>query len=82
MALAVFKNYVASKHSGMISFFDKEFVKTGIFPSELSRSLHLGFDRRQSVDYGEVWGVGEEEAALGLEEATTFVEAIEAYLKK
>jgi uncharacterized protein (UPF0332 family) len=82
MALAAQKDYVAGKHSGMIAFFDREFVKTGIFPPAFSRSLHLGFDRRQSSDYGEVWAVDEAEAAAGVEEAAAFVREVEAYLKK
>jgi hypothetical protein len=47
----------------------------------LSPSLHLGFDRRQSSDYGEGWTVDEDEASLGLAQAIDFVQAIEAYLK-
>jgi uncharacterized protein (UPF0332 family) len=82
MALAAQKDYVATKHSGMIAFFDKEFIKAGVFPAELSRSLHLGFDRRQSNDYGEVWAVAEEDASAGLDQAIAFVETIEAYLRK
>ncbi len=82
MALAVQEKYVATKHSGMIAFFDKEFIKTKIFPTELSRSLHLGFDRRQSSDYGEVWMVDESEASEGLSQAIDFVHTIETYLNK
>ncbi len=82
MALAVQKNYLTTKHSGLISFFDKEYVKSGVFPAELSRSLHLGFDRRQSSDYGEIWVVDEEEATAGLNQAMAFVQAVEAHLSK
>jgi len=42
----------------------------------------LGFDRRQSSDYGEIWTVDEEEASAGLDQAISFVQAIEAYFKK
>jgi uncharacterized protein (UPF0332 family) len=82
MALAAQKNYAASKHSGMIAFFDKEYIKTKIFPAELSRSLHMGFDRRQASDYGEVWMVDEEEASAGLSQAIDFVQRIDTYLNK
>jgi uncharacterized protein (UPF0332 family) len=44
--------------------------------------LHLGFDRRQASDYGEVWGVNEAEAALALTEAEAFVQVVEDYLNK
>lgn len=81
MALATLKDHVTTKHSGMIAFFDKEFIKTKVFSPELSRALHLGFDRRQSSDYGEIWGISEEEAISAINNATMFVETIEAYLR-
>jgi len=40
-----------SKHSGVISLFDKEFVKTGSFPKEFSKWLHDAFTVRQRSDY-------------------------------
>jgi uncharacterized protein (UPF0332 family) len=42
LALAVYRQEITSKHSGLITFFDREFVKEGAFPKELSKSLHLG----------------------------------------
>jgi uncharacterized protein (UPF0332 family) len=81
LALGVFRQIVLSKHSQTIAFFDKEFVKTGIFPRELSRALHLGFDQRQVNDYGDIWTVAQEEADAVFSDASLFVESIEAYLK-
>jgi uncharacterized protein (UPF0332 family) len=78
----VYKQIVFSKHSQAIAFFDKEFVKTGIFPRELSRSLHLGFDQRQVNDYGDIWAVNQEEAEAIFLEARFFVESVGVYLKK
>ncbi len=54
LALTVLKGRVVSKHGGLIAFFDQEFVKPGIFPKELSKTLHIAFDRRQSNDDGEI----------------------------
>ena len=82
LALGVFKQVVLSKHSQAIAFFDKEFVKTEIFPRELSRSLHLGFDQRQVNDYGDIWTVSQEEAETIYSEARLFVESVDGYLKK
>jgi uncharacterized protein len=81
-ALIVLHNEVTSKHSGAIAFFDREFIKTGIFPKELSRSLHLAFDRRQMNDYGEVSIFSQSDVETALTEAKEFVEAVEEYLKK
>ncbi len=42
---------VPSKHTGVISLFDTEFVLKGIFPQELSRNFHKAFELRQVSDY-------------------------------
>ena len=38
------------KHSGVLSLFDREFVKFGIFAKEYSRHFHQLFDMRQEDD--------------------------------
>jgi uncharacterized protein (UPF0332 family) len=81
LALAASKDVAISKHSHAISFFDKEFIRTGIFPKELSRSIHYGFDERQTNDYGEIWEIERGEAEMALSDAKLFVEKISAYLK-
>lgn len=81
LALAASKEVVVSKHTHAVAFFDKEFVHKGIFPKELSRALHYGFDQRQTSDYGEVWDVERGEAEMALSEAKSFVKAVAAHLK-
>ncbi len=81
LALAVYRQEVTTKHSGAIAFFDREFVKNGIFPKELSKSLHLAFQRRQENDYGEAFEASEEEAQSCINDAQAFITAIEGYLK-
>jgi uncharacterized protein len=70
-----------SKHSGVIAFFDEEFVRKGIFPKELSRYLHFAFERRQNSDYGEIFIVNSEEAVQAIAEAVQFVEKVKNYFK-
>ena len=38
---------IPSKHAGVISLFDREFVKKGIFPKERSKDFHKAFELRQ-----------------------------------
>ena len=71
-----------SKHSGVMGLFDREFVKTGIFSKELSRSLHRAFDERQAGDYGEMLMPDQELAANLLAQARVFVDEIKAQLAK
>ena len=80
LALLATRRLGTSKHSGALTLFDREFVKTGEFPRELSRSLHLAFDRRQTHDYGEMVRVTRQIAEEALADARAFVAAIESYL--
>ena len=47
LALLQEKQLGTSKHSGVISLFDREFVKSGIFDKGLSKILHRAFELRQ-----------------------------------
>ena len=81
LALIALRQATTSKHSGVIAFFDREYIKTGIFPRELSKSLHLAFQRRQENDYGDLLSVNEEETQQALTDAHAFVQNINTYLR-
>lgn len=68
-------NIKTSKHIGVISLFDKEFVKTGIFEKYYSKKLHDAFDARQEGDYKEF-------VDLSIEDATEYVKYADEFLKK
>jgi len=81
LALAVLQQASTSKHSGAIAFFDRVFIKPGIFQRDLSKSLHLAFQRRQDNDYGNVLLISEEEAQKALSDAFVFVDTIKRYIE-
>jgi len=78
LALLATGKQETSKHSGAISLFDREFVKTGIFPKELSRWLHGAFDLRQRTDYETQIQVSEQQCSRILKEAVQFVSQVKA----
>lgn len=80
LGLLATRQLVSSKHSGAIALFDREFVKTGIFPPELSRSLHLAFQRRQRHDYADIERPDVQIANESIHDARRFVEAIRDYV--
>jgi uncharacterized protein (UPF0332 family) len=80
LALLATKQLGTSRHSGAISLFDREFVKTGVFAPDLSKSLHLAFDRRQIHDYGEMIDLDASTSDEAIADATRFVAAIRQYL--
>jgi len=80
LALLALRQLETSKHSGAISLFDREFVRTGVFPRELSRWLHQAFRQRLAADYAPLNTVTEDEARQVLDEASQFVAQVKAHL--
>jgi len=56
-------NTKTSKHGGIISLFDKEFIKTEKIDKRYSKMLHETFDARQEGDYKEFVELSQEDAA-------------------
>jgi len=82
LALLQQKQIGTSKHSGVISCFDKEFVKKGIFDKELSKSLHRAFELRQKGDYMEETEVTKEDVDDLFPKTIDFVNRVKSYLTK
>jgi uncharacterized protein (UPF0332 family) len=82
LALLATRQLGSSKHSGVLGLFDREFVKPGLLPKSLSRSLRLAFNRRQSWDYGEMGELDPEEITEMVAEAKLFVQTIEEFLQE
>jgi uncharacterized protein (UPF0332 family) len=61
-ALLVIKQVESSKHSGIISLFQKEFVKTGYFDKKIARTLSRAFEKRQKSDYADYVVITKKEA--------------------
>ena len=68
-----------SKHSGLISYFDREFVKSGLMDKKFSKWLHRLFDLRQDADYGDMFEPTQEQTQQALVQAREFVQAIRDY---
>ena len=78
----VVKNKVkVSKHSGVISYFDREFVKPGIIDKEFSKWLHRLFDLRQDADYGDMFEPSDDQCRQAVEQARQFVHRIRNYFE-
>jgi len=71
---------VPSKHAGVISLFDTEFVVRGIFPKELSRNFHKAFEIHQMFNYHVLEPATADKAKEILQKAVGFVEAVRKYL--
>ena len=71
-----------AKHAGVISYFQKEYIKTGIFDVKYSKYISQAFQIRNNTDYADFFIVSREDAKEQYERAQDFYAAIEAHLKK
>jgi len=74
LALLASRMLGASKHTGVLGLFSKEFVLTGQISAEAGRHLREAFDLRQRCDYREFVDVTDEQAEEILAHAGAFVE--------
>lgn len=68
-----------SKHQGVISLFDKEFVRTGIFDKKYSAMLHETFDERLEGDYKEFVELSKDDAQKAIGYAKEFLAVVKGY---
>lgn len=73
-------NLKTSKHTGVISIFDKEFVHTGKIDKYYSKIFHKTFDARQVGDYKEFEELSTEDAAKFVKFAEEFLEGIKKFM--
>jgi len=81
LALLVYEPFSTSKHTGIISYFNKRFIKGGTFSEEIGRYLNKAFEIRQREDYREYSSLSYEDAEPFLKYAEIFVNAVRDFLK-
>lgn len=69
-----------SKHAGVISYFQKEYIKTGQFDKKYSKYLSQAFQIRNNTDYSDFFVVSQSDAKEQYEKADEFLKVIEHYL--
>ena len=82
LGLLIFESFSSSKHSGVLSYFNKRFIKEGIFPQELGRSINKAFGLRQNGDYREYMELTYEQVEPLIEKAKVFVQKVKEYLER
>lgn len=71
-----------SKHSGVSAYFRKEYIKTGIFETEMSDIIKLAFDIRSDSDYDDYYIIVKEDVLEQIENAQCFYNSIQTYLSE
>ena len=71
-----------SKHTGVISYFQREYIKTGIFDKKFSNYLQTAFQIRNNCDYDDFFIASKDDAAEQYARAEEFYLAMSKYLSK
>ena len=71
-----------SRHVGIISVFDKEFILTEKIDKQYSEILHRMFNVRQKGDYKELVELSHEEAVEFVKLAGDFMDGVKSFLKE
>lgn len=69
-----------SKHSGVISYFQKEYIKSGKFDVKYSKYLQTAFQIRNSCDYDDFFVASKHDAEEQYNKAVEFCCVIQNYL--
>ncbi len=80
LALLVYETYSSSKHSGILSYFNRRFIKEGVFSENLGRSINKAFELRQRGDYRDYSDLTYEQVEPFIAEAEIFIQAIKEQL--
>ena len=81
-ALLALKGLDAAKHAGVISLFNREYVKTGLLRADAGRTLQRLFDARTEGDYKDLVMVEKAQARTLLDLAQGFVTDVSELLNK
>ena len=69
-----------STHAGVISYFQKEYLKTELFDKKYSKYISSAFQIRNNCDYDDFFIVSKEEAIEQYEHAYELYEAVKKFL--
>lgn len=72
----------SKKHSGIIAFFQKNYVSTGKFEVDYSKIVRNAFSIRNKSDYDDFYIVSRSEAEQQLANAKAFLQKVTVYLQE
>jgi uncharacterized protein (UPF0332 family) len=80
-SLLALDKFDSKKHTGVISFFNQHYIKTGKIEPEYSKMLTAAFKIRNKCDYNDFYIAAREDAQIQLENAKKFLKRLEEYIE-
>ena len=82
MALGYSKNFVTSKHSQLLGWFNRIFIKEGVFDKSLGDTYKIAYESRMKSDYTFTYKPDKEKIVSAFKDAKIFVKTIEDFIQK
>lgn len=79
-AVLMTKTITCSSHKETIGFFNKEFIKPGIFPKSFAKTIQKLFNERQTGDYDFGGSIDADIAEEDLKKVKEIIDTCETYL--
>ena len=79
-AVLAFDEIDMKRHSGILSSFQRLYIKTGIFEKEFSDILTILFEIRTNSDYDDYYIVSKEKVTQQVENAELFINKVKEFL--
>ena len=79
-AVLAYDDIDSKKHSGIISSFQRLYIKTGIFNKEFSKIITDSFEIRSDSDYDDFYVISKEDVINQVSNAKKFLLAIKSFL--
>ncbi len=80
-ALLVLRDANFSKHGQVKGFFNREFIKTEIFPVKFGKLFNTVFEYRQKYDYVDLIYPDDEMLSDYLSEAQSFIDTVSSFIE-
>lgn len=81
-AVLVLDNFDSSKHSGVIAEFRKRYIKSDIFPREMSKMIGSAFTIRNASDYDDMFLASRNDTEEQISNAEYVLKLISDYIMK
>ena len=80
-ALLILRESTFSKHGQVKGFFNKEFIKTGVFPKEFGKLFNTVFEYRQKFDYVDLIIPERELISDYISKANNFIQKLSEFIR-
>lgn len=81
-AVTAMDGFDSGKHSGIIAYINRNYVKTDVFDRSFSKLIDMSFRLCEKADYEDFYEISFEEAEAQLQKSLQVVQTVRTYLKE